>query len=146
MNYPAVTIENASEELNRLHANILINQKEARVLTRQYNKIAADNMKSRDKEALMEYHYCARLDELGIEYARQVSVGHGRIDVLTSDTIIELKYGSGRSVIFEAIGQLIYYRTFYPNRKCMIVITAKPRVSMAEILSELGIELEVFHA
>lgn len=97
-----------------------------------------------DGEALLEYNYCKHLESHGIDYRRQVGIPNGRIDVLTDTHIIEIKNGSDRSGIFEAIGQLKYYSWFYPHLQQKIVVPENLWSSTENILKKLNIEWEVF--
>ena len=143
--YPKIRMEDAGEELNRLHSNIIFNTKEANILKRRYNNIVAKEHKLRDKEELLEYLYCNNLFKKGVYYKTQVAVENGRIDVLTDDFIIELKHGSSRSKVFEAIGQLNYYSMFYPGRDLKIVLSENPCIQVSKVLEKLNIILEVYN-
>ena len=143
--YPQVSLLTASEELNRLHENIVSNTKESRILKRKYNAMVTKEYKIKDKEQLIEYLYCNSLKEKGVCFQNQVIVENGRIDVLTDDFIIEIKYGGNRSKVFEAIGQLYYYNIFYPGRDLKIVLSEKPCVQTARVLKKLNIQLEVYN-
>jgi hypothetical protein len=143
--YPKIRLEDAGQELNRLHLRITSNNREANMLKRRYNNMLAKEHKLRDKEQLLEYLYCNSLLNNGVCYKSQVSVENGRIDVLTDDFIIELKYGSSRTKVFEAIGQLNYYSMFYPGRDLKIVLSENPSMQVLMVLKKLNILLEVFN-
>lgn len=61
-------------------------------------------------------------------------VPHGRIDILTHDTIIEIKVWKNWC---KAIGQIIYYSQFYPNHKRLIYFfgNAPPKPKKEAILT-----------
>ena len=44
---------------------------------------------------------------------------HGRIDILTPDTIIEIKEASKYK---HAVGQLLAYKELYPNHKMLLIL------------------------
>ena len=50
---------------------------------------------------------------------REVITPHGKIDILTQTTIIEIKEASKYK---HAIGQLLAYSTLYPNRKLLLIV------------------------
>jgi len=52
-------------------------------------------------------------------YVLEVPVSCGRIDILTDDTIIEVKEGSG-SGWKHALGQILIYGHFYPDKKMRV--------------------------
>jgi hypothetical protein len=57
----------------------------------------------------MEDKLCDLLTDEGISYERQVSTGWGRADVVTDDTVYEVKLDLTQSVLFKAIGQVTLY-------------------------------------
>ncbi|MCK9569935.1 hypothetical protein M0R72_13410 [Candidatus Pacearchaeota archaeon] len=131
-------------EILKLHEKIAFEQKRARVLRREYNSLVSKHYKLRDREALVQFKFCEHLRAEGIDHQEQVVVESGRIDVLTSACVIEIKYGNQDAVIYQAIGQLAYYGTFYPFHSRVIVITGNPSAKMQKVLETLGIEWRVF--
>lgn len=132
------------ERINELYNGIQRCHKEAKEQKRIHNSLVLRESKIKDKEAFVQYEYCKKLEDKDILFQEQAIVPSGRIDVLTSTEIIEIKYGSSRQAIFEAIGQLSYYSIYYPNHFKKIVITDQPAEQSKKVMKSLFIEWEVF--
>jgi len=140
-----LTTKEAEKQISELYRSMKQNEVQTRKLKREYNKVVGSIYKIKDKEALIEFLYCKKLEQSQIEYKNQFIVNNGRIDILTNEYIIEIKYGSNRSTIFEAIGQLKFYSLFFPNKKLKIITTGKIMNQMENILYALNIEYEIFN-
>ena len=97
-------------------------------------------------EALLQQRYVEHLRRQGISLGREHYFRNGRVDIVTVEPnqIIELKDGSSRSKLWEAIGQLHYYSLYFPGFTQKIVTNHKISLSMRNILKRLNIEWEVF--
>ena len=78
-----------------------------------------------------------------VDYKKEVKVPNGRIDILTDEYIIEAKYKTTRSSLFSAIGQLNYYKTFFPDRKLKIISGEVVFQQMINVIAEMEIEHEI---
>ena len=58
--------------------------------------------------------------------------------------MIELKAKSSDNYIYQAIGQLCYYLSFYPDRNGKIVAPIEPSLKMIEVCGFMDISIEVF--
>lgn len=91
----------------------------------------------------IETSFANHLENKGIRYRRQVSCAAGIIDILTTDTIYEVKLNLTRDNIFEAVGQAMIYREcVMPWARIVIVgIAAKDTEKLIPYVSSLGIEV-----
>lgn len=53
--------------------------------------------------------YCRMLESEGIPYQREVKNACGRADIVTADTVYEVKLDLTRPVLFKAMGQVTMY-------------------------------------
>jgi len=61
------------------------------------------------------------LEERGIPFRRQVPADGGIIDLLTAQTIYEVKHRLGRNEVLRGIGQLMVYGLQFPNHSRVLV-------------------------
>lgn len=93
---------------------------------------------ARFTEADHQKHYAKVLDA-----AREISTPAGRIDLLTDDTIIEIKVAKRWK---EAIGQLLCYGQYYPQHKKSLYLFDHDENNVkiiAEMCKLHGIELKL---
>lgn len=79
----------------------------------------------------------------GKDYQQYIPCEFGVIDVLTSDTIYEVKACLTSQSIKHAVGQLLCYRSQYPNHS-MALVFGEGKLSsnlLLHLLKNLGIEL-----
>jgi len=93
------------------------------------------------KEATLQKEFVKKLDN----YEEYVSTDYGEVDVLTDDTIYELKSDSSLNYIHTAIGQLLLHSNAYPDRELFIVVSEiKMGDKVIEAVHKLGIQIMTF--
>lgn len=96
-------------------------------------------------EAQLELAFCNWLTEQGIEYQRQVNCPVGRADVVTVDTIYELKHPIDVDGFFKAVGQVLLYREYINPDLRAVLVFVKPRTdafnAFIEATKTIGIEV-----
>jgi hypothetical protein len=137
-------LQNVTEQITFLYHDLCANKILAKKGKLEYNSLVLRKNKMLDKEAFIQREYSQFLYSQGIEFAEQVKVPNGRIDILTKTFIIEIKYGYTAEKIYQAIGQLEYYSLFFPDRKKKIVLNSSASLAMQKIAQKMNIEIEIF--
>lgn len=87
----------------------------------------------------------AFVESLTMPYKQYVSLPFGIIDVLTDDTIYELKTRLTRGDLQQALGQITLYGTMYPKHKKVIVANIlKISFELEEAAMKTGVEILIF--
>lgn len=90
----------------------------------------------------LELYMTRLLNQKGVHFETQVACEVGIADIVTSDTIYELKERLTRSAFFKAIGQLFCYRQrINPTAKLAIVCSYSDIRNLHQVAEELGIEV-----
>lgn len=93
-------------------------------------------------EEQLETKLCEILTSKQISYKRQYHCVSGRIDVMTQDTIYEIKRYITRNSFFEAYGQLNVYNASFERKKKLALVYAKTDwKNMAKKAKFLNLEL-----
>ena len=78
-----LTLNEATQEIIKIHNEMIENQKKIKSGIRKYNSLVKREFKLLNNEAAMQLQYCLKLKSLNIPYYEQVVIPLGRIDVLT---------------------------------------------------------------
>ena len=74
-------------------------------------------------ERWLEDRLCMLFETHCVPYARQLRCECGIIDVVTAQSIIEIKYKLSRGSFFSAIGQVLSYRAAHGGEKFPIILS-----------------------
>jgi hypothetical protein len=106
------------------------------------------NVQIRRLERETEDALAARLVAHGVPVLRQVRVATGVIDVLTPDTLYEVKTWLTRDSVFEGLGQLMVYQAGRgdgaPLRLVLYGRETRETAPMIPVLAGLGVEVELW--
>jgi hypothetical protein len=87
----------------------------------------------------------AFVKSLEVPYKEYVKVPFGIVDVLTDDTIYELKHKLNRGDLQQALGQITLYGTYYPKHKKVIVANVLSiSFELEEAAIKAGVEIILF--
>lgn len=115
---------------------------------RKYTSPETHTAEQRRLERETEEGVAAELAGKGVPYQRQVRVPSGVIDVLTPDTIYEVKTFLTREDIFKGVGQLFTYRAEAEGGDALglVLVGRETRETAALLpsLAKLGIEVELW--
>ena len=107
-----------------------------------------ESVRVRRLERETEDALVAELTEAGVAVMRQVRVATGVIDVLTPDTIYEVKTFLTRESIFEAIGQLMIYQAGRgdgpPLRLVVYGRATRETAFLVPVLAGIGVEVKLW--
>ena len=106
------------------------------------------NVEVRRLERETEDALAARLTAQGVPVMRQVRVPTGIIDVLTPDTLYEVKTWLTRDSVFEGLGQLLVYQAGRGEgaalRLCLYGRETRETAPMVPVLAGIGVEVELW--
>lgn len=91
------------------------------------------------KEGEYEAYICKLLSKKGISFERQVIIPYGLVDIVTKDTIYEVKLHLDRESVLKGIGQLIVYSESLPGRRLVLVGQRSDGVILEDIAYKYGI-------
>lgn len=98
-------------------------------------------------ELEMELRLCRILDSEGIAYERQVRTPAGVADVVTSQTVYEVKLDLTRSALFKAVGQVTLYAAALKRPRRVIIGRVNDGDAfepLRTLVHSLGIRINVF--
>lgn len=98
-----------------------------------------------ESEAELQEAITAWLDQQGHQAQREVKAGGGRVDIITSHYLIEVKPKLSRSAQLQALGQLQIYDKRFPRHQKVIAGLTPPKTSSAyataDRIREDGVEV-----
>ena len=81
----------------------------------------------------------------GLKPERQVHCDFGIIDILTKESIYEVKKSLNRSSIIKGIGQLLLYSSVYKDRKLVLIgLKHIHTKKYYDVIKNAGIELKIW--
>lgn len=93
----------------------------------------------------LETLLCRKLDSVGIDYDRRVINSCGYADVVTADTVYEIKNILTHDTLFKAFGQVTLYATALGKpRRVIVGRRAKGNEAMEAVIRSLGVEINVY--
>jgi hypothetical protein len=122
----------------------LSNQQE--IYTREYYSTVGGKRKKPKNKRDIEEALLIKLIRKGKENVqRQVVCEGGKIDLMTEDSIYEIKYRLSRDSIQKAIGLLLTYHEYYPEKQMIMTgIESIDTKSFVPILKKVNIKLEIW--
>jgi hypothetical protein len=98
------------------------------------------------RESFIEVALCNVMGvALGENFERQVYCDIGIVDMVSDETLVEVKRTLDRSSILRAIGQIQVYSLFFPGRRRMICGLSHPdAMAFGPVCNALEIELVAF--
>lgn len=115
--------------------------------TRSPEQIAAAGMarlKRLEGEAWLEQKLVETLEKRGVEYQRQVRTVCGIADVVTDDTVYEVKVALTLDILFKAVGQVsMYAEALGRNRRVIAGHRVKGMDDVYAVVRRLGVEINV---
>lgn len=116
-----------------------------RELDGQMTKLCRHCMERDPLEADLEWDLAKRLEAAGETVGRQVRTPWGRADIVTADTVYEVKLRLTRVSLFQAVGQVMVYAAGLKKPKRVIYGQRTSETdSLVEGVRSLGIEVEVW--
>ncbi len=116
------------------------------IYTREYYSTVGGKRKKPKNERDIEEALLMKLIRKGKKnIQRKVGCEGGKINLLTEDSIYEIKYRLSRDNIQKAIGQLLTYHEFYPEKRMIVTgIESIDTKSFVPILKKINIKLEIW--